>query len=88
MSRVPFNSIWRQQHTKLVPSSIKYGIISSVNIAARTVSIAFNENPLTASKNIPLATNILASSVSAGMRAKVDILNESRAGNMVVTAVF
>lgn len=88
MSLVPLNKLFQDQQGKLVRASVKRAVINSVNVAAQTADVYFVENPQTVIRNIPLASNINASTVSPGMTCRVDTFDETNPNNMVISYIL
>ena len=88
MSIIPINKTWEQQQAKLVKATHKLGVVNGINIAARTLNVAFTENPQTIVKNIPVASGINMKNITVGMQCRVDLFNETNSGNMVVAYII
>lgn len=91
MSRTPYNDVFKMQNNKLLPSTFKKGIISSVNVAGRTVNVSFVQNPNVIVKGIPLAAHIVIPAIPSqmiGQSCRVDLFNETANGTMVIAYLF
>ena len=80
-----FNSIWKQQNSKLQPATSKRGIISAVNVGAKTADVCFTQNPQTVVRSIPISGSINPATLTAGMQVGVDTYNETSPNSMVIT---
>lgn len=87
MSKFPLNKTFQLQQKTLVKATHKRATISSVNVGSRTANVYFSENPQTVIKNIPFASGINVSAVSAGMQCRVDLYDETNPNNMVIAYV-
>ena len=79
-----FNSIWKQQNSKLQPATSKRGIISAVNAGAKTADVCFTQNPQTVVRSIPISGSINPATLTAGMQVGVDTYNETSPNSMVI----
>jgi len=80
-----FNSIWKLQNSKLQPATSKRGIISAVNVGAKTADVCFTQNPQTVVRSIPISGSINPATLTAGMQVGVDTYNETSPNSMVIT---
>lgn len=88
MSKIAFNSLFKDQNKKLIRASFKKAFISSVNVSSNTADVYFAENPSTTIRNVPLASHIDSSSLVKGDRCRVDVFDETNPNDMVVAYIY
>lgn len=88
MVLVPPNDTYRKQNDKLVRATFKKGFINAVYPNSRTVDVSYAENPLTAVRNIPVATNVDISLVQVGQRCRVDLFDETNPADCVMAYTY
>ena len=88
MSIVSINKTFVKQQKKLVKSSLKKGLINTVHSNSYTADISYAENPQTIIRNIPIAKNIILTTISVGQRCAVLIFDEINPNDCVITCIY
>lgn len=86
--KIPTNKIYKEQNTKLIPSSFKKAIISDINVQIRTADVYIIGNIQTIIKNIPLAKSIDVTTLKQGDRCKIDVFDESNPNDCVIAYTY
>ncbi len=88
MINVPYNDVYKKQNQKLIPSSIKKGIISNINTSTWTADVQIIGSNQSIIKNVPLASNLNADLILPGDRCKLDLFDETNPNDMVVAYTY
>jgi hypothetical protein len=86
--RVPYNEIYKNQTSKLVPAMNKKAIIARINSSAHTVDIYYPNNPQTIIKNIQVASGVDMSKLLVGGQCKIDLFDEANPKDIIVSYAY
>jgi hypothetical protein len=73
---------------KINPATFKKGVISKLNTSNGTADVYFVENSQNIIKNIQFASNVDLTKITAGMRCRVDIFDETNPSDMVIAYTY
>lgn len=88
MAKTSYNSLYKQQNSKLIRATFKKAIINSINVSSNTANISIVGNSSTVIKNVPLASHILISNLVVGDKCRVDLFDETNPTDMVIAYIY
>lgn len=88
LNKISYNELYDKQQKKLVRATFKKAVINNINIPNNTADVYFAQSPSTTIKNIPLSSQINASTLIVGDRCRVDIFDETNPNDMVIAYIY